>query len=90
MVKYKAGVGADRLGVSDAGRRPQRFRLSRPAEALKSKAAGAADHWTMSGAKPHMALVVEDGKRVSKAAEQVGGGGEQFFLPEAWKYLEPF
>ncbi len=24
-----------------------------------------------------------------KEAEQVAGGGDQFFLPEAWKYLEP-
>ena len=62
----------------------------RPVEALKSKAAGAADHWTTRGAKPHTAILVEHGQRVIKAAEQVAGGGEQFFLPEAWKYLEPF
>ena len=50
----------------------------------------AADHWTTSGAKPHTAIVAEHGHRVMKAAEQVAGGGEQFFLPEAWKYLQPF
>ncbi len=90
MVKYKGGVGAGNLGLSNAGRRPQRFRVLRTVEALKSKAAGAADHWTTSGAKPHSAIVLEHGQRVLKGAEHVAGGGEQFFLPEAWKYLEPF
>jgi hypothetical protein len=90
MVKYKSGAGAANLGLSDAGRRPQRFRLLKPVEALKSKAAAAADHWTTKGAKPHTAIVVEQGQRVMKAAEQVAGGGEQFFVPQAWKYLEPF
>lgn len=89
MVKSR-GVGAGNLGLSEAGRRPQRLRILRSVEALKSKAAGAADHWTPSGAKPHSAVVVENGQRVMKAAEQVAGGGEQFFLPEAWKYLQPF
>jgi hypothetical protein len=87
MVKYKGGVGAGNLGLSDAGRKLQRFRVMSPVETLKSKAAGAADHWTPSGAKPHTAIVVEHGQRVVKPAEQVAGGGEQFFLPEAWKYL---
>ncbi len=77
MVNYRSGVGAGNLGLSDAGRRPQRFRVARSVEALKSKAAGAADHWTNSGAKPHKAIVVEHGQRVRKAAEQVAGGGEQ-------------
>jgi hypothetical protein len=90
MVRYKSGVGAGNLGLSDAGRRPQRFRVLKPVGTLKSKAAGAADHWTTRGAKPHTAIVVEQGRRVMKPAEQVAGGGEQFFLPEAWKYLEPF
>ena len=90
MVKDKGGVGARNLGLSDAGRRPQRLRVLSPVEALKSKAAGAADHWTTGGAKPHTAVVVEHGKRVIKPAEHVAGGGEQFFLPEAWKYLQPF
>jgi hypothetical protein len=90
MVKYKGGVGAGNLGLSSAGRRPQRFRVQWTVETLKSKAAGAADHWTTSGAKPHKAIVVEHGQRVLKGAEHVAGGGEQFFLPEAWKYLEPF
>ena len=90
MVRYKGGVGAGNLGLSDAGRRPQRFRVRGPVEALRSKAAGAADHWTTGGAKPHTAVVVENGKRVMKPAEHVAGGGEQVFLPEAWKYLEPF
>ena len=35
-------------------------------------------------------VVVEQGRHVIKPAEQVAGGGEQFFLPAAWKYLEPF
>lgn len=90
MVRYKGGVGARNLGLSDAGRRPQRFRVRSGVEVLQSKASGAADHWTTGGAKPHAAIVVEDGKRVMKAAEHVAGGGEQIFLPEAWKYLEPF
>jgi hypothetical protein len=89
MVKYKSGIGAGNLGLSDAGRRLQRFRVLKPVDTLKSKAAGAADHWTSGGAKPHTAVVVERGQRVIKPAEQVAGGGEQFFLPEAWKYLEP-
>ena len=90
MVKSGGGVGAGNLGLSEAGRRPQRLRVLGSVEVLKSKAAGAADHWTPSGAKPHTAVVVENGQRVMKAAEQVAGGGEQFFLPEAWKYLQPF
>lgn len=90
MVRYKSGVGAGHLGLSDAGRRPQRLRVLQPVDTLKSKAAGAADHWTTQGAKPHTAVVVAQGRHVIKPAEQVAGGGEQFFLPAAWKYLEPF
>jgi hypothetical protein len=90
MVKAQGGVGAGNLGLSDAGRQLQRFRVLTPVEALQSKAAGAADHWTTMGAKPHTAIVVEHGQRVMKPAEQVAGGGDQFFLPEAWKYLERF
>jgi hypothetical protein len=103
MVKYKGGVGPGNLGLSDAGRRPQRFRVRSQVETLRSRAAGAADHWTGApindrslshrrgtpgSVKPQTAIVVQDGRRVMTPAEHVAGGGEQFFLPEAWKYLE--
>lgn len=64
------------------------FRVTQRVDVLRSKAAGAADHWTSSGAKPHTAVTVVDGTHVMRPAEQVSGGGDQYFLPRAWNVLE--
>lgn len=89
MVKAQGAVSDRNIGLAGHNRERQLFRLKEGVEMLQSKAAGAADHWTMGGPKPHKAFPIENGARVMKNAEHVAGGGQQFFLPGAWKYLEP-
>lgn len=88
IVKVQGAVSANQLGVSGAGRTHKLYRVRREIEVLKSKAAGAADHWTRSGPKPHTAVVKENGQYVMKDALQVAGKGDQYFMPEAWLYLD--
>ena len=90
MVRQRGAVSHRNIGLSSAGRERKLFRLKKGAEMLQSKAAAAADHWTIKGAKPHSAVTRGDnGQRMLKSAEQVSGGGEQYFLPRAWEFLEP-
>jgi hypothetical protein len=88
MVKVQGAVSTNQLGVSEAGRTHKLYRVRREVEVMKSKAAGAADHWTRSGPKPHTAVVKENGQYVMKDAIQVAGRGDQYFMPEAWLYLD--
>lgn len=88
MVRAQGAVSARNIGLSSTGRQRKVFRVKQSVEVLKSKAAAAADHWTLSGPKPHTAVTVENGSRLLKPAEQVAGGGDQYFLPQAWEYLE--
>lgn len=89
MVRARGAVSHRNLGLASAGRERKVFRVRQDVEVLKSKAAPAADHWTTQGTKPHTAVVPNGNNRVIKPAEQVSGGGDQYFLPEAWKFLEP-
>jgi len=89
MVRAQGAVSSGNLGLSSAGRQRKVFRVKQDVEVLKSKAAPAADHWTSQGAKPHTAVVSNGNKRILKPAEQAGGGGDQYFLPKAWEFLEP-
>jgi hypothetical protein len=88
MVRAQGAVSHRNLGLASAGRERKVFRVKQDVEVLKSKAAPAADHWTTQGSKPHTAVVTNGNGRAVKPAEQVGGGGDQYFLPEAWKFLE--
>lgn len=88
MVRAQSGVSHHNLGLSGAGRVRKVFRVKHDVQVLKSKAAGAADHWTRASSAPHTAVTVRDGQRVMTAAEQVAGGGDQYFLPRAWEFLE--
>lgn len=89
MVRVQGAVSHRNIGLSGAGRQRKVFRLKQSAEVLQSKAAGAADHWTMKGTNPHTAVTRNsDGSRVMRPAEQVSGGGDQYFLPRAWEILE--
>jgi hypothetical protein len=87
MVKAQGAVTHRNIGLSGAGRTRAVFRVKSTVEVLESKAAAAADHWTLGGAKPHTAVAVKDGVRGMHPAEQVAGGGTQFFLPRAWDFL---
>ncbi|WP_436716046.1 hypothetical protein U8335_28345 [Roseiconus lacunae] len=91
MVRARGAVSHRNIGLSEAGRERKLFQLKRGAEMLHSKAAAAADHWTKSGPKPHSAVSrgEKSGLLEMKRAEQVAGGGEQFFLPRAWELLAP-
>jgi hypothetical protein len=90
MVKARGSVSHDNLGLSGAGRARRVFRVTEEVEVLKSKSGAAADHWTTGGTKPHKAITLDEaGRTVMKPAEQVRGGGDQYFLPEAWRFLEP-
>jgi hypothetical protein len=89
MVRAQGAVSHRNLGLSSAGRQRKVFRVRQDVEVLKSKAAPAADHWTTQGTKPHTAVVANGNKPAMKPAEQVGGGGDQYFLPKAWEFLEP-
>ncbi|MDQ3997877.1 MAG: hypothetical protein M3303_12775 [Gemmatimonadota bacterium] len=88
MVRAQGAVSNRNVGLSGAGRSRKVFRVKKEVEVLQSKAAGAADHWTTGGTKPHTAVAVDQGRRVMKPAEQVAGGGDQYFLPRAWEVLE--
>lgn len=87
MTLAQGAVSHRNVGLSDAGRVRKVFRVTQEVEVLKSTAAAAADHWTRAGAKPHMATAVVNGKASRVAAVHVAGGGDQYFLPGAWKYL---
>jgi hypothetical protein len=88
MVLARGAVSHRNIGLSAAGRQRKMYRVTHEVEVLRSKAAPAADHWTGAGAKPHTAVTVVNGQRTMKAAEQVGGGGDQYFLPQAWQFLQ--
>ena len=88
MVRAQGAVSHRNLGLSGAGRVRKVFRVKQDVQVLRSKAAGAADHWTTASGAPHTAVTVRDGQRVMTAAEQVAGGGDQYFLPRAWEFLE--
>lgn len=88
MVKVQGAVSANNLGLSGEGRIRKVYQIRQDVEVLASRAAGAADHWTMTGTKPHTAIVYENGRKVLKDAMQVAGQGEQFFLPDAWNFLD--
>lgn len=92
MVKVQGAPAATQLGLSSEGRARVLYRVRREVEVLKSKAAAAADHWTEAGLKPHSAIVREkvNGQYVysMEKALQVGGGGEQYFMPQAWLFLD--
>jgi hypothetical protein len=88
MVRAQGGVSHRNLGLSGSGRVRKVFRVRQDVQVLKSKAAGAADHWTAASGAPHTAVTVRDGHRVMTAAEQVAGGGDQYFLPRAWEFLD--
>jgi|GEM_PF-5087728 len=87
MVKVQGAVSHRNIGLSGAGRERKVFRVKQDVEVLKSTAAPAADYWTKAGGKPHIAPL-RNGGTVGIPAEQVAGGGEQFFLPQAWNLLE--
>ena len=87
MIRAQKSVTHGNLGLSGDGRTLRVYRVTSVVEVLASKAASAADHWTKAGAKPHTAVTVEGGKRVMKDAQQVAGGGDQYFLPKAWNFL---
>ena len=89
MVRARAAVSHRNIGLSGAGRERKLYRLKSGVEMLQSKAAGAADHWTTAGSKPHKAMKrMDDGSKARVAAEHVAGGGDQYFLPKAWDFLE--
>jgi len=88
MVRAQAGVSHRNIGLSGAGRERKLYRVTQRVDVLRSKAAGAADHWTTGGARPHTAVTAIDGTRTMRSAEHVAGGGDQYFLPQAWNFLQ--
>lgn len=100
LVRQQGAVSTRNLGVSAAGRERKLFRARSEVSALKSKAASVGDTWTEGRNAVHGVVNFNrQGKRTmfrhnkatgeNKAAEFVSGGGEQFFLPNAKKHLEP-
>jgi hypothetical protein len=75
-------------GAGATGRLPEGFRLRMEFtvrgehEMLKSKAASVSDTWT-TGRQPSLPNSPRDVK-----GEFAAGGGDQYFLPEAWRYLD--
>ena len=59
--------------------------LALPRQSTERTLARVFDSTKNVGLLPHP---VENGVRVTKPAEQVGGGGDQYFLPRAWEVLE--
>ena len=88
MVKAQGAVSHRNLGLSGAGRNYKVYRVKEGVEVLKSKAATAADHWTMIGDKPDRIAKIDPNWGQLKSAEHVAGGGDQYFLPNAWDFLE--
>jgi hypothetical protein len=80
-------IPTTRLGISDAGRVAKVFRLKQPRQILVSRNASVADSFTTGGPKLDKAFVMENGRWVAKPAEFAAGGGTQYFLPDAWKWL---
>ena len=92
LVKQQGAVSHRNLGVSGdvLGQAKARtvYRVKREVEVLRSKAAGAADFWTPSLTNQQHAIHRRDGAFVREPATQVAGGGEQYFMPQAWNFLE--
>lgn len=101
LVRVRGGVSHRNLGVSaggpyldkmgevrDATRKLEIFKLRSNMEVLKSKAATKADTWTYGRTSSANVVVWENGKQVIKPAEFVGGGGEQYYIPNKM-LLEP-
>lgn len=84
----KSKTSSKPLGAGGTTRLPDGFRMRMEftvrgeREMLKSKSASVSDTWTV-GRKPSMPKSEREVK-----GEFAAGGGEQFFLPEAWKYLD--
>ncbi len=89
MTRVRGAVGPGNLGLSAAGRERRVYRVTREVEVLESTAAGAADVWTAGRAGSVNVPRPVNGTRVMVPSEQVAGGGDQFFLPRAWQFLEP-
>ena len=83
MVKAQGAVSHRNIGLSGQGRVRKVFRVKEEVEVLKSKAAGIKDTWTSTVKThgPHTAPGKVGGKTVAIPAEEVAGGGEQFFMP---------
>ena len=60
--------------------------LKAEAEAARLAAPGA--RVPAARVPPHHAVTVKDGVRVRLPADQVAGGGTQYFLPKAWEHLD--
>jgi len=91
MTLVQGSVSHRNLGLSGNGRVRKVYCVKKEiagVEALKTKAAAAADHWTLSGPKPHNTVTRKNGKLDFVPALQVAGGGDQYFLPKAWDFLE--
>jgi hypothetical protein len=84
------------------GRVRLRFKLSTEVEVLRTKAAGAADYWTQGRSNNAVSVHNQEVKGslksgdsstlkqyTSSESELVAGGGDQIFLPNAYKYLIP-
>ncbi|HEY4305797.1 MAG TPA: hypothetical protein VGM82_15095 [Gemmatimonadaceae bacterium] len=83
------GLSAGATTVTGEQRVAKRFRVLHNVNALLSKAAPAIDTWTTNGLRTSKVIRFDDGKLTMKAGEAVAGGGDQYFLPEAWKHLVP-
>jgi hypothetical protein len=90
LVLEQSGVSGRNLGISDAGRKLQRFELQSDVQVIKSQAAHTVDTWT-SGRNRDVNVNSpnpQTGELQWKAGEFVTGGGTQYFLPDSLNALK--
>ena len=97
FVEARGAVSDRNLGISGSGRVAREFELTKEVKVLKSRAAPINDTWTkaVSGGATKGAHTVgsvekmEDGTRrvIGRPGEMASGGGSQYLLPGAYKYL---
>jgi hypothetical protein len=87
----RRGATESDVGISAGNRVRKLFRLTADVKLLKSRSASVVDTWTNDRADVVRVPIPTSspGPGRMESGEYTRGGGEQFFLPDAWRYTEP-
>ena len=87
----RPGFSVRNMGISEAGRDRLIFRVDKPTQALRSRAAATTDSWTRGGRGDVKSPVTQGGAGGNgpkvRPAEFVDGGAEQYVIPNGAEQL---
>ncbi len=84
----KSGVSTYQLGISEGTRQLKRYRVTREAYVLESRAAATVDSWTWGRTLQRWVPAGSAENRTLRAGEYVSGGGVQYVFPDAAGVLQ--